>query len=69
MNTQIRPLSDHALDAVSGGLAISAATAPGRYGTKLPPLPDSSPGNQGDNSMGALTAGLIVTVGLFGILA
>ena len=49
MNT-IDLLSDDALDVVSGGLAVNAATAPpGKFAPgKLPPLPDSSPGTQGE---------------------
>jgi hypothetical protein len=53
-------LSDEELDAVAGGLAISAAANPGRYtGGKLPPLPDSGPGNQpnGDSGLGPLILG------------
>jgi hypothetical protein len=64
MDTQISLLSNEALDGVSGGLAISAATNPGRYGTKLPPLPNSAPGNQSDGWWNGLILGGFAIVGV-----
>jgi hypothetical protein len=50
MNTQ-SALSVDELDVVSGGLAINAATHPGRYGDKVPPLPNGSPGTEGSSGI------------------